>query len=204
MSTYSEVEKGVYRWDGVDADHGFPIVGYVVSTSDGSVLVDPPGTSGTAEEISALGEPRGILLTSRWHVRGAGKWKDAFGIPIAAPASAEGELAEAHATADRTLDEGDEYLGWRVLRFTVQMGDQLYDELAFWNVESRIAIIGDLITEKESGGLGFGPHLFSNIPVVDLQPFVQRLIDLQPRLLLSSHIGPRQDAAEVLQTLALS
>lgn len=201
MSTFSEVENGVYRWDGVDADHGFPIVGYVVSNGDGNLLIDPPGTSGSAGEIKAFGKPQAILITGPSHVRGAGQWKAELGIPIAAPATAADELAEARTSGDQALDEGDEYLGWKVLRFTAGQGDASYDELVFWQAERRIAVIGDFFTAAEDGGVGFGPHLFLETPIADLRPLLDRLVGLDPRLILSSHLGPRKDVRELLQSL---
>lgn len=201
MSAFSEIEKGLYRWDGVDADHGFPIVGYVAATDEGNLLIDPPGTSGSVEEIKKLGAPRAIVVTGRWHVRGAGKWKEALGIPIAAPATAADELAEAKTSADETLDEGDERLGWRALRFSAGESERSYDELALWNAERRVVVIGDLIAATESGELAFGPQLFSGIPASELQPFVDRLAELNPRLILSGHLGQRADVAEIFDRL---
>ena len=120
MAALTAVETGVWRWDGVDADHGFPIVGYVVSAPEGVLLIDPPGTSGSREEIEQAGAPRAILITSRWHVRGAGKWKSEFNVPIAAPASAAGELREAGTQAETYLAEGDTYMEWQVLHLQAQ------------------------------------------------------------------------------------
>ncbi len=201
MSTFSEIENGVYRWDGTDADHGFPIIGYVVATGEGNLLIDPPGTSGSVDEVKKLGNPRAIVITGQWHVRGAGKWKDAFGVPIAAPDSAADELAAAKTSADQTLDEGDSYLGWTALRLTASEGERTYDELALWNAERRIVVIGDFIAATEGGALHFGPHLFAQIPTSKLRPLVDRLLELEPRLLLSGHIGPREDVKEILEGL---
>src|SRR5690606_32716863 len=116
MSAIKEVSRGVWRWDGTDVDHGFPIVGYLVSVSGGVILVDPPANTGSEEEIRQAGEAKAIMLTSQWHVRGAGDWKQKLGVPIAAPANAEGELAEVNAKADTVVGDGDEYLGWRAIR----------------------------------------------------------------------------------------
>ncbi len=202
MSTFKECATGVYRWDGVDADHGFPITGYLLIHSGDCLLVDPPATSGEAQEIQAIGRPEAILLTSQWHVRGAGLWKERFSIPILAPASAADELAEAETSADTTLDDGDEYLGWQVLRLSTQQGDQAFDELAYWHKERRTLILGDLITADEDGSLHFGPSRFMGVPISKLRPIVERMRALNPKLLLSAHIGPRSDAMQVLEALA--
>lgn len=200
MATFTVVSEGIWRWDGVDADHGFPIVGYVVKGEGGCVLIDPPGTSGTEEEIRAFGKPQAILITGRWHVRGAGKWKEAFAVPIAAPHTADEELAEAGTSADRHLEEGDVYLGWRVLELSA--GEGAYSELALWQPERQLLVMGDLLVATEDGKLAFGPHLFSQVPVEELRPLAQRLLDLKPRLLLSGHLGDRENAQQLLAQFA--
>lgn len=200
MATFTVVSEGIWRWDGVDADHGFPIVGYVVKGEGGCVLIDPPGTSGTEEEIRAFGKPQAILITGRWHVRGAGKWKEAFGIPIAAPSSADDELAEAGTSADRHLQDGDVYLGWRAVELAA--GGGAYSELALWQPQRQVLVIGDFIVAADDGKLAFGPHLFAHVPVAELRPLAQRLFDLKPRLILSGHLGPREDAQQLLAQFA--
>lgn len=199
MSSIVKVNEWVWRWDGVDADHGFPIVGYVVQGNEGVVLVDPPGTSGTQEEVEACGRPEGILLTSRWHVRGAADWKQQFNIPIAAPRSAEDELKEVGATADHWISEGDEHWGWQALGMEVPGSD--YAELAFWHAASGTVIIGDLFTRDESGVLRLGPVVFMGVAESELQPVIERLVQLKPRLLLSAHLGVVDDPASLLAEL---
>src|SRR5690606_14571139 len=130
-----------------------------------------------------------------------GKWKREFGIPIAAPATAADELAEAQTSADLVLDEGYERLGWKALRFTAGEGERSYDELALWNAERRVVVIGDLIAATESGELNYGPHLFFQIPTSELRPFVDRLAELNPRMILSGHLGPREDVEAIFERL---
>lgn len=200
MSGISKVSDGVWRWDGVDADHGFPIVGYLVEGPEGLVLIDPPATSGTKEAIGEAGDPKAILLTSAWHVRGAGIWKERLEIPIAAPASAEGELSEANTRADHTLGEGDQYLGWQV--FHLHSKDEAYTELVFWDPEKRIAVVGDLLVQGEDGSLTFGPHVYMKVPLEEVRPLLRRVLDLNPALILSSHLGPMEEPGNALASLA--
>lgn len=197
MSALTNVSANVWRWDGVDVDQGFPIVGYVVPGEEGILLVDPPATSGTVEEIKACGEPEAIMLTSGWHVRGSAKWQEAFGVPIVAPDSAASELAEVGAKADKVVSEGDEYKGWSVLLFEAGT----YSEVAYWHAASSTVIIGDLITQREIGQLALGPTIFFGLTKEDLAPFINKLIALQPKLLLSAHIGPRENVVQMLSGL---
>src|SRR5690625_3383174 len=91
----SKVMSHIWQWDGVDADHGFPIVGCLSDIAGSLILIDPPETSGTKEQIESAGKPQAIVLTSQWHVRGAPHWAEELGLSIYAPASAKGELDEA-------------------------------------------------------------------------------------------------------------
>ncbi len=197
MSALTNVSANIWRWDGVDVDQGFPIVGYVVPGEKGILLVDPPATSGTVEEIKACGEPEAIVLTSGWHVRGTAKWRDVFNVPIVAPSSAASELAEVGAKADKVVGEGDEFNGWRVLLFEAGK----FSEVAYWHAASSTVIIGDLLTQREDGELALGPTLFFGLTKEDVVPFVKRLIELEPKRLLSAHIGPRENVVQMLSGL---
>ncbi len=198
MSALTPVKPGIWRWDGVDADHGFPIVGYAVNLTGHLLLIDPPGTSGSEGEILAIGRPEAIALTSEWHVRGAPRWAKSFGISIAAHASATRELQELGGSLDIELKEGDEFFGWQVLHLHAASEQYQFDELVYWDEKSGTLIIGDLLAEKEDGTLAFGPELFGGIPVDRLRPLADRLASLRPQLVLSAHLGPREDTAHVL------
>jgi len=198
MGALTQVKPGVWRWDGVDADHGFPIVGYITNLTGRLVLIDPPGTSGSREEIEAIGRPEAIILTGKWHVRGAPRWAKEFGIPIAAHESAVDELKELGGTLDVALKDGDEYMGWRALYLSAESSNYRYDELAYWDPDSKSLAIGDLVCEDDQGRLGFGPHQFAGVPVESLKPELDKVAVLEPRLVLSSHLGVREDTGLVL------
>lgn len=196
------VNESIWRWDGTDADHGFPIVGYVLQTEGGPVLLDPPGTSGEAEEIRrTCGEPQGIVVTSRWHVRGAPRWAQAFGIPIAAPESAREELTAEGGRLDRVIGDNEAVYGWTALQFRSETESYLLDELALWHEPSRTVIVSDLLMAKEEGRIGLSHHEFGGVPLEQLRPFVEQLIALQPQLILSCHVSPRPDMMERLRRL---
>lgn len=201
----SKVMSHIWRWDGVDADHGFPIVGYLSDIAGSLILIDPPGTSGTKELIESAGKPQAIMLTSQWHVRGAPHWAEVLGLSIYAPASAKGELDEAGGKLDQVVEDGDDVFGWKAIELSTPPTDSYaYHELAFWHADSKSLVIGDLITEGEDGTLNLGPHVFGGVPLNELRPWVQRLADLQPETLLSAHIGVKEKATELLLDLAES
>lgn len=198
MAALTQVQSNIWRWDGVDADHGFPIVGYAVDISGDLVLIDPPGTSGSKEEIEAIGIPKGILITNMWHVRGSVKWADAFGIKTYAPASADSEFSEAGGKIDVVVDEDSVHHGWRAIRHTVtHEGKTAFDEINYWHEASRTIVVGDLFTEDEEGRIGYGPHAFGGVPVELLHPLVERLASVNPKLMLSAHLGPREDVSQI-------
>lgn len=186
----TKVSSQIWRWDGVDADHGFPIVGYITNLTGDLVMIDPPGTSGSKEEVRAIGDPQGILLTNMWHVRGAIGWSKTFGIHIHAPKTAVAELEEAGGDLDVEVKEGDIKFGWQSLQLSVQHdGKTAFDEIAYWHEPTRTLVIGDLIVEKEDGQFGFGPNLFAGVPIDLLTPLYDRLVSLSPQVVLSAHLG---------------
>lgn len=197
MSSITPLQPGYWRFDGADIDYGFPIVGYIVSSPDGLILIDPPHAPEQKEEILKLGEPYAAVITGKWHVRGVPLWVKEFHIPVAAPPSARDELREAGLYADVALVDGYEEYGWRVLRLSAGV----YDEVALWNAAEGILVLGDLIAEDNEGVLGLGPHQFSKVPLEELRPIVERLAKLEPKLILSGHLGPRSDAKEIFATL---
>ena len=120
MSALTQVKEGIWRWDGVDADHGFPIVGYIVNLTGHPLLVDPPGTSGSEERDPCdwpAGGDRPHQRMACPRARPAGP--RCFGIPIAAHESATvDELQELGGSLDIELKEGDEFFGWKVLHLS--------------------------------------------------------------------------------------
>lgn len=200
MSSITPIQPGFWRFDGVDIDHGFPIVGYIAASPEGLILIDPPHAPERKEELEKLGQPFACVITSAWHVRGVPFWSKEFQLPIAAPASARDELREAGAYPELILSEGYEEFGWRVLELSATP----YDEVAFWNPELRTLFVGDLLVVNEEGNVAVGPNQYMQVPLEELRPILQRLAALKPKLILSSHLGPREDAQEILDTLLAS
>lgn len=196
----SSVETDLWRWDGLEEEYRFPIVGYIVSVSDGLLLVDPPVSPGLKDEILQLGDPAAVVITSPWHVRGGPHWARTFGIPIAAPRAAAAELREAGAEIDVLLTDGYQNYGWQVIHLTADA----YDEVALWHPAGGKLIVGDLLTDNEQGGIALGPNKYMQVPMTKLQPLVERLAGLRPRLILSAHVGPRENASDLLSAVLAS
>lgn len=197
MSSITAIHPRIWRWDGIEAEHGFPIVGYIVATSEGLMLVDPPHDPDAKEMIKTLGQPFAVIITSAWHVRGAPHWAKEFHIPIAAPPSAREELREAGAYAEVALLDGYEEAGWRVIKLAVDA----YDEVAFWSESHGVLVVGDLLVTNETGDVALGAHQYMEVPLDKLRPIVEQLAQLQPKLILSAHLGPRDDGAQILSGL---
>lgn len=200
MSNISAIQPGLWRFDGLEEEYKFPIVGYIVQSPEGLLLVDPPHAPEAKAEIEKLGTPYAAVITGRWHVRGVPLWKKEFDLYVAAPESARDELKEAGLSPDTILVDGYEKFGYQAI--SLKAG--AYDEIAFWHPESGVLVIGDLLSANEEGEVGLGPNLYMNIPLEDLKPLVEKLAALQPKLILSSHMGPREDAQKLLDDLKAS
>lgn len=197
MSNISAIQPGLWRFDGLEEEHKFPIVGYIVQSPEGLILVDPPHAPEKKEEIEKLGRPYAAVITGPWHVRGVPHWVKEFELYIAAPQSARDELREAGLYPDMLLLDGHEEYGFQVLG--LQAG--AYDEVAFWHPETGTLLVGDLIVLNEDGKVALGPNLYAGVPLADLKPIVERVAALQPKLILSGHLGPREDAQEIMDQL---
>lgn len=200
MSNISVIQPGLWRFDGMEQEHNFPIVGYIVASPEGLILVDPPHAPEAKEEISKLGRPFAAVITGAMHVRGTPLWVKEFQIPVAAPPSARDELKEAGLFADVALLDGYEEYGYKVLGLKAGA----YDEVAFWSAANGVLMVGDLLVANEQGEVGLGPNVFYKVPLADLRPMVERLAALKPKLILSSHLGPREDAQQILDNLLAS
>ena len=128
MSALTPVKPGIWRWDGVDADHGFPIVGYAVNLTGHLLLIDPPGTSGSEDDILAMAGRRRSRSPANG-TSGEPRWAKSFGISIAAHVSATREIQELGGSLDIELKEGDEFFGWQVLYLHAASEQYQFDEL---------------------------------------------------------------------------
>jgi hypothetical protein len=82
---FNPVEPGVWRWSTPDPADPWMMVGHLLETPDGVVLVDPPVVPGLVDAVCTLKGGLGIVLTTHDHVRGAGWLHRQLGCPVFAP-----------------------------------------------------------------------------------------------------------------------
>lgn len=186
MDAITAVKPGIWSWKGKDPDYGFEIIGHVVRYGTGLAAVDPPETPGGVEEVRALGEVRLVAITSAPHVRGGPKLAKALGVPLVAPPSARGELAEAGATAATEVYDGDGAEGWRVIGLHVAAEGKVWDEVAYYSESQRLLVVGDVLTERE-GELIVQPPEFYEISPRHFAAPLRKLANLRVETLCTGH-----------------
>ncbi|HEX6970886.1 MAG TPA: hypothetical protein VF234_01540 [Limnochordia bacterium] len=202
MAAITPARPGIWTWLGKDPDHGFEIIGHVVTYGSGLAAIDPPDTPGGADEVRALGDVRLVAITGPGHVRGGPKLARALDVPLVAPPCARSELAEAGAAADAEVHDGDAREGWQVLGMRVEEDGKVWEEVAYYAAGQRLLVVGDLLS-VEDGQLIVQPPKYYGIAPRHFAPVVRRLASLQVDTLCTAHSGVcSEDVGPRLRSLA--
>jgi uncharacterized cupin superfamily protein len=138
-----------WRWQ---ADRGVNFNSWLVAGDAGSFVVDPlePDDDEVLVRCRAAGA-RAVVVTNRDHERAAGRFARELGIPVVAPAA---DAAQLTVPIDRTVVDGDEIFGWRVL---VLDGYKTPGEMVLYSRKLRAAISGDAFWGAPAGALRLMP-----------------------------------------------
>ncbi len=75
-----EILKDIYTWAWYSEMKGFDFNGWLIRTSDATVMVDPPIMTGDElARIDELGSPKHIIVTNRDHDREVADYRERFG-----------------------------------------------------------------------------------------------------------------------------
>ena len=75
-----EILKDIYTWAWYSEMKGFDFNGWLIRTSDATVMVDPPIMTGDdLARIDELGSPKHIIVTNRDHDREVADYRERFG-----------------------------------------------------------------------------------------------------------------------------
>ncbi len=151
MIPISAVYPGVWRWETPDPEDDWMMVGHVLTTSAGVVLVDPPVVPGIWDALKAWGPVLGVVLTTHDHLRGAEWFHRATGAPVHLPRpGGEDRGRRGRLSAVASYDDGDELPGGLVahrIRVPLVMWDDddtYVDEMALTTPDGGALFTGDV------------------------------------------------------------
>ncbi len=131
---------GVFSWSRFNPEKRFNFNGHVLKTSKGAVIVDPVELS---EEdfayLDAAGlKPDALVITNRNHLRAREQVLARWKVPVILH---EAEVSEAGVPVDRTVKDGDDVFGLRV----VHLPGKSPGEIALLWPERRALLVGDAL-----------------------------------------------------------
>jgi glyoxylase-like metal-dependent hydrolase (beta-lactamase superfamily II) len=165
------VAAGVWRWTTPDPAEETMMVGHLLESDDGIVLIDPPVVPGITGWLRVLGGVTAIVLTTHDHTRGAFWLSERFGAPVYAPVQADSDvlqrarLGSAVRYADGDLVPGG--LTARRMRVMVPENDPhtpYLDEMMLMCDGGAIVLVGDVVSLSPAGELRGCPSEFSPTP----------------------------------------
>jgi len=183
-----EILPGILTWPWFSERHGYDFNGYLISHAAGNVAVDPAEMSETVlQELAREGVAR-IVLTNRNHFRDAARLRETAKARVAIHPD-DAELARKNGVApDDELAYGQRIAGFEVL----DASGKSPGEIALWDAERRLLIVGDACVGKPPGALGLLPaKVIDDLP--RLRRSLRRLSNLPAETIL---VG---DGAPVLQ-----
>jgi uncharacterized cupin superfamily protein len=146
------VVPGVTMWWRWQADRGVNFNSWLVCGSAGAFVVDPlePDDDAVLARCRTAGVGA-VVITNRDHERAAALFARELNAPIIASAA---DAAQLGVTVDRTVVDGDELFGWRVL---VLDGYKTSGEMVLFSGPLRAAISGDAFWGAPAGALRLMP-----------------------------------------------
>jgi uncharacterized cupin superfamily protein/glyoxylase-like metal-dependent hydrolase (beta-lactamase superfamily II) len=143
---------GVAMWWRWQADRGVNFNSWLVTGAAGAFVVDPlePDDADVMARCRAAGA-RWVVITNRDHERAAAHFAHELDASIVA---ATADAASLGVRVDRTVVDGDDILGWRVIMLD---GYKTPGEMVLFSAERRAAISGDAFWGDPAGALRLMP-----------------------------------------------
>lgn len=195
-----EIVPGVLTWPWFSERHGYDFNGYLLRHPAGNAAVDPVEMpQDILDELAREGVSR-IVLTNRNHFRAAQKLRErTFARVLLHEADAE-FVRRNGVLVDDALRAGDVVAGFTV----VDAHGKSPGEIALWDAERRLLLVGDACVGKPPGALALlPPKVIDDLPA--LQESLRNLSRLEPEILLVGDGAPiLRDAAGPLRALVRS
>ena len=192
-----EILPGILTWPWFSERHGYDFNGYLIRHAAGNVAVDPVEMQEPVlEELAGEGVAQ-IVLTNRNHFRAAARLKARTGAQIAVHEEDAAFVRKNGVEPDETLAPGQRIAGFEVL----DASGKSPGEIALWDAERRILIVGDACVGKPPGSLALlNPKVIDDLP--RLRASLRRLSELPADAILVGDGAPvLSGAGAALQAL---
>jgi hypothetical protein len=158
LGLFSPVGRQLWRWETPDPEDDWVMVGHLLLTLEGAVLVGPPLVPGLLDHMDRLGVVHAVILTTHDHTRGAGWLGRRPSCPVYVPLqSLDHPLIEAKIVEATPYRDGDRLPGRLVaerIRVTLPMWDDdqgaYVDEMALFTVDGGV-LTGDIAMGGPAG-----------------------------------------------------
>lgn len=200
------VSRTLFRWSTPDPGDDWMMVGHLLISKEGIILVDPPVVPGISDAIKLLGKPEAVILTTGDHIRGSAFFSSEFDIEMYFPAQSDEDidpgaaLHKHHLRNTTEFEEGDELPGGiRPFRASIPRGKTTpnINEAMLLTTGGEL-LTGDIAMGSVQGKLLTRDEFFYSNPDPDDNASCLRSIDkvirsTGARTLLSSHGFDIQD-----------
>ena len=148
----------LFRWATPDPEDDWMMVGHLLVTDAGVILVDPPLVPGLVEAVETLGGARGIVITTHDHSRGAAWLSRRFKLPVHVPAQADIAHLDRVGVSRRTpYTDGDRLFDCmdaiRVRVVLPMWEDQTYVDEMILRFPGDAVATGDIVMGSTTGDL---------------------------------------------------
>jgi glyoxylase-like metal-dependent hydrolase (beta-lactamase superfamily II) len=156
-----EILPGILTWQWFSERSGYDFNGYLLRHGQGNVAVDPVEMPDEVLDALAGDGVARIVLTNRNHFRAAAKLKAKTSAPIAVHAADAAFVRGQGVAVDEDLALGATVAGFEVL----DASGKSPGEVALWNAERRILLVGDACVGKPPGQLSLlPPRVIDDLP----------------------------------------
>lgn len=199
--------KNAFRWTTPDPADDWIQVGHIIIFDERVILIDPPLVPGLFDEISKLGKPEAVILTTQNHTRATAFLHKRYGLTAYLPDQDANsidprEAVRVHDIGDYETYAGGDVLGLKAIKFGAEYC------LA---TDDGIIAFGDNVTGDASGNIVLWPDWYTPGPPYDAylnemnasernnfrNIFVNLVKETNGKTLLASH---GYDIAENLQS----
>ncbi len=195
-----EILPGIFTWPWFSERHGYDFNGHLLRDATGNVAVDPVEMPADVMDALAREGVARIVLTNRNHFRAAAALKAKTSARVAVhPADAAFVRAQ-NVAVDDDLAVGQRIAGFEV----VDASGKSPGEVALWNAQRRILIVGDACVGKPPGSLALlSPKVIDDL--ARLQQSLRRLAGLPAETVLVGDGAPvLHDGQRALRALVES